>query len=116
DITTKHIRVSIPLKNLSATVFQDQSWIIDKFPRDVTAEASHTALYDFLVAPMDEKKKVILGQVSPTVAAVYDRRECLDSGLPAVIDRRYSWGKEGAPGERLSTLNPSQQEAVHRAA
>jgi DNA replication ATP-dependent helicase Dna2 len=111
DITTKRIRVWIPLKNLSTAVFEGQSWIIDKFPSDVTAEASHTALYDFLVAPMDEKKKAILGQLRPTVAAVYDRR-CLDSGLPAV----YSSGREDAPGEGLSSLNPSQQQAVHRAA
>src|SRR5712692_2784708 len=52
DITTRHIRVWIPLKNLSAAIFEGHSWIIDKFPSDVTAEASHTALYDFLVSPM----------------------------------------------------------------
>src|SRR3989441_8607977 len=61
EVGTKQIRVSIPLKNLAAAVFEAQSWIIDRFPSDVTAEASHTALYDFLVAPMDEKKKVVLG-------------------------------------------------------
>src|SRR5437870_9200986 len=61
EVGTKQIRVSIPLKNLAAAAFEAQSWIIDRFPSDVTAEASHTALYDFLVAPMDEKKKVVLG-------------------------------------------------------
>ena len=60
EIGTKQIRLSIPLKNLLPTVFEDQSWIIDRLPSDVTAEASHTALYDFLVGPMDEKKKAVL--------------------------------------------------------
>ena len=45
---TDRIRVSIPLKNLQAKVFEGKSWIIDRFPSDVTAEASHTALYDYL--------------------------------------------------------------------
>ena len=61
DVSTRHIRIWIPLKNLSSAVFEGQSWTIDKFPGDVTAEASHTALYDFLVGPMDGKKKAILG-------------------------------------------------------
>ena len=59
-IDTRRMRVSIPLKNLSPEVFAGQAWIIDRFPSDVTAEASHTALFDFLVAPMDRKKQVIL--------------------------------------------------------
>jgi DNA replication ATP-dependent helicase Dna2 len=60
-IDTHHVRVAIPLKNLDAGVFEGQTWIVDRFPRDVTAEASHTALYDFLVSPMDGKKKAVLG-------------------------------------------------------
>src|SRR5438477_10545440 len=55
------MRVSIPLKNLDVQMFDGQEWIVDRFPRDVTAEASHTALYDFLAAPPDAKKDVILG-------------------------------------------------------
>jgi DNA replication ATP-dependent helicase Dna2 len=51
EMETRRIRVSIPLKNLSATVFENQEWIIDRFPSDVTSEASHTALYDYLIAP-----------------------------------------------------------------
>jgi DNA replication ATP-dependent helicase Dna2 len=72
DVGPHRIRVFIPLKNLGPAAFEEQAWIIDRFPRDVTAEASHTALYDFLVAPMDAKKRVILGQVlatTPTPAA-----------------------------------------------
>jgi hypothetical protein len=61
DIGTHRIRVSIPLKNLEVRLFEGQEWIIDRFPSDVTAEASHTALYDFLTAPSDAKKDVILG-------------------------------------------------------
>ncbi|HEY2383272.1 MAG TPA: AAA domain-containing protein [Terriglobia bacterium] len=60
-IDTRRMRVSIPLKNLSPSVFEGQAWIVDRFPSDVTAEASHTALYDFLVSPMDGKKQAILG-------------------------------------------------------
>ena len=48
---TNRIRISIPVKNLVSKVFEGQSWIIDRFPSDVTAEASHTALYDFLMSP-----------------------------------------------------------------
>src|SRR5437870_4606114 len=66
DVGTSHIRVSIPLKNLPASVFEGQAWIIDRFPSDVTAEASHTALYDFLVSPMDEKKRAILVDLRPS--------------------------------------------------
>ena len=42
------VRIAIPLKNLNATVFEGKNWIIDRFPSEVTAEASHTALYDYL--------------------------------------------------------------------
>src|SRR4030095_6267381 len=48
---TEQIRVSIPIKNLAPMVFAGQLWIIDRFPTDVTAEASHTALYDYLMSP-----------------------------------------------------------------
>jgi DNA replication ATP-dependent helicase Dna2 len=60
-IDTHRMRVSIPLKNLDTKIFEGQEWIVDRFPSDVTAEASHTALYDFLVSPMESKKKAILG-------------------------------------------------------
>src|SRR5262249_40958362 len=93
-IDTRRIRVSIPLKNLSAGVFEGQAWIIDRFPSDVTAEASHTALYDFLVSPMDEKKRTILG------IATTARAEDMSS----------------RPVHMVADLNRSQSEAVHRAA
>ena len=48
SIEARHLRVSIPLKNLDVSVFSNKSWIIDRMPFDVTSEASHTALYDFL--------------------------------------------------------------------
>jgi hypothetical protein len=62
NIGTRRMHVSIPLKNLDVRLFEGQEWIIDRFPSDVTAEASHTALYDFLLAPRDGKKDAILGR------------------------------------------------------
>jgi DNA replication ATP-dependent helicase Dna2 len=91
EIDTRRVRVAIPLKNLGARVFEGQSWTIDRFPSDVTAEASHTALYDFLVSPMDDKKRAILG----IPAEPQPLRRQIDPGDPR--------------------LNRSQQEAVHRA-
>jgi DNA replication ATP-dependent helicase Dna2 len=96
DIDTRRIRVLIPLKNLDARVFEGQAWIIDRFPSDVTAEASHTALYDFLVSPMDEKKRAILG--------TNHRRDAEDSTLRLCGD-----------SDTLSSLNASQQQAIHSA-
>src|SRR5215831_8859897 len=93
EIDPKRVRVSIPLKNLHASVFEGQHWIVDRFPSDVTAEASHTALYDFLVSPMDEKKRAILG--TPLLS---------QDGCRA----------EGEAGWFLE-LNPSQREAVQKA-
>src|SRR5579884_2290162 len=95
DIEPQRIRVSIPLKNISPALFAEQEWIIDKFPSDVTSEASHTALYDFLISPMDEKKRAILSGEASLISSEQQ---------PAVTDRRYSGG-----------LNSSQQQAVERA-
>jgi DNA replication ATP-dependent helicase Dna2 len=47
---TDRIQISIPLKNLHPGVFDGKSWIIDRFPSDATAQASHTALYDYLTS------------------------------------------------------------------
>src|SRR5262249_24285350 len=44
QLDTRRMRVSIPLKYLDPHVFEGQKWIIDRFPTDMTAEASHTAL------------------------------------------------------------------------
>jgi hypothetical protein len=85
------MRVSIPLKNLETRVFEGQSWTVDRFPSDVTAEASHTALYDFLVSPMDEKKRAILGsdRVSEAVPlAKVDSREAA-GGRSHAMHRRF---------------------------
>ena len=48
SIDGQRLRISIPIKNLDVHAFADQSWTVDRFPSDVTADASHTALYDFL--------------------------------------------------------------------
>src|SRR5437867_5741742 len=101
-VDARRLHVAIPLKNVDARVFQGQDWIVDRFPRDMTAEASQTALYDFLVAPMDGKKRAILG--ASTGGAVCDRPRCQNSRSRAVIDRPYS-----------DKLNSSQQEAIDRA-
>src|SRR5262249_36646813 len=95
EIDTRRLRVSIPLKNLDSSVFQGQSWTIDRFPSDVTAEGSHTALYDFLVSPMDDRKRAILGT---TLAQ-----------NPLLTQESYQ-----AEGEAVGfpRLNTSQQEAV----
>jgi len=60
-VEPQRIHLSIPLKNIVPALLSNQEWMIDRFPSDLTSEASHTALYDFLVAPMDEKKRAILG-------------------------------------------------------
>jgi DNA replication ATP-dependent helicase Dna2 len=92
DVEPNRLRVSVPLKNITPGIFAGQEWTIDKFPSDVTAEASHTALYDFLVSPMDDKKRAILGEGGESVKR------------PVPIERCES-------GE----LNRSQAEAVERA-
>src|SRR5262249_1310005 len=90
EINTRRIRISIPLKNLNASVLEGQKWIVDRFPSDVTAEASHTALYDFLVSPMGDKKRTILGIAAPE-----------DTSASSV--------------QLVRDLNRSQNEAVDRA-
>ena len=129
EIGTTQIRLSIPLKNLLPTVFEDQCWIIDRLPSDVTAEASHTALYDFLVGPMDEKKKAVLEFPS------FERRggataEGWSAGVassdgafrradhPVCAASPLAVGAATPPldGEEFASLNSSQQEAIRRAA
>ena len=137
ETDTHRIRVAIPLKNVDARVFEGQDWIVDRFPRDMTAEASHTALYDFLVAPMDGKKRVILGTSGdphPALRATLSQGERdLDSGalspLERIVDARAEEGMNRdldsatlSPRERVAEgrvrvtgLNSSQQEAIDRA-
>jgi DNA replication ATP-dependent helicase Dna2 len=82
EVEPRRIRIAIPLKNISPGLFASQDWIIDRFPGDVTSEASHTALYDFLVAPADEKKRAILGDAPGRAASAADRCEiAADSSL-----------------------------------
>lgn len=107
-IDTRRVRVSIPLKNLNPRVFEGQAWIIDRFPSDVTAEASHTALYDFLVSPMDEKKRAILGLTDPINSSILNSqfssegKSSLNASQVAAIDRATKsdvfhliWGPPG---------------------
>ena len=110
EVGTRRIRVSVPLKNLTSSVFEGQAWVIDRFPSDVTAEASHTALYDFLVAPMEERKRAVLGELRP--APLLEASPCrARASLPLPLGE----GGREAPGEGLNKLNPSQQDAIHRA-
>jgi len=48
SIDAQHVRISIPLRNLDTGLFAAKSWIVDRLPSDVSAEASHTALFDYL--------------------------------------------------------------------
>jgi DNA replication ATP-dependent helicase Dna2 len=92
EVAAGRLRVSIPLKNITPAIFAGKEWIIDRSPSDVTSEASHTALYDFLLSPMDQKKRAILG----TEAAVHTAAAGECSGLP-------------------DGLNASQALAIHNA-
>jgi len=100
EIDTRKLRVFIPLKNLDAKIFEGQAWIVDRFPSDVTAEASHTALYDFLVSPMDDKKRTVLGKEF--------RDGCV---VPLILEKPELGERRNRPG----ILNESQQEAIERA-
>src|SRR5262249_13350219 len=100
QIDTRRMRVSIPLKNLHASVFEGQHWIVDRFPADVTAEASHTALYDFLVSPMDDRKRAILGTTpAPREIPLLSQERCR-------AEDEAGW---------FPKLNVSQREGVERA-
>jgi DNA replication ATP-dependent helicase Dna2 len=102
EIDTRRMRVSIPLKNLDARVFEGQAWIVDRFPSDATAEASHTALYDFLVASMDGKKRAILARPAS------DEPEGATPLRPDLVDLAAVTFRAD------SRLNASQQEAISR--
>jgi DNA replication ATP-dependent helicase Dna2 len=97
EIDTRRMRVSIPLKNLNAKVFEGQLWTVDRFPSDITAEASHTAIYDFLASPMDAKKRAILEAHNP------------HSGVSAPLP------PSAADRGSHALLNSYQREAVSRA-
>ena len=90
DVEPGRLRLSIPLKNIVPALFAGQEWTLDRFPSDVTSEASHTALYDFLVSPNDDKKRAILD----------------GAGFANVVP---------GPLAATSGLNQSQAEAVARA-
>ena len=96
SIENQHVRISVPLKNISVETFKEQSWTIDRFPSDQTSIAAQTALYDFIRAPMDEKKRVILGDLTTSG----DGSQSPPRDQPAI-------GRGG--------LNASQLHAVERA-
>jgi DNA replication ATP-dependent helicase/nuclease Dna2 len=119
EIGTHRMRVSIPLKNLDVRMFDGQEWIIDRFPSDVTSEASHTALYDFLTAPMDQKKQAILGKSFDPHPAP---RQLMGPPSPSAERDNFQsvplpLGEGGAKRRvRVEGLNESQLEAIDRAA
>ncbi|PYR96473.1 MAG: hypothetical protein DMG12_26205, partial [Acidobacteria bacterium] len=111
EMDTHRIRVAIPLKNVDARVFEGQDWIVDRFPRDMTAEASHTALYDFLMAPMDGKKRVILGDFGIRNSEFgFGERASLN-----LIPKSEIRNPNSEIPVVLTGLNSSQQEAIDRA-
>ena len=111
ETDTHRIRVAIPLKNVDARVFEGQDWIVDRFPRDMTAEASHTALYDFLMAPMDGKKRVILGEFGIRNSDFgFGERASLN-----LIPKSEIRNPNSEIPVVLTGLNSSQQEAIDRA-
>jgi len=114
EIDTRRMRVSIPLKNLDASVFEGQDWIVDRFPSDVTAEASHTALYDFLVAPMNGKKAVILGTRAKARDYIGDQMSAGNAPSENVLAENVLSPNVVAGFSRRS-LNFTQQEAIDRA-
>jgi DNA replication ATP-dependent helicase Dna2 len=104
SIEGQRIQVSIPLKNLAASVFAGQTWIIDRLPFDVTTEASHTALYDFL--------KSGNGNIPLPKGRV--RGEDLNSSpLTRPIGPPSPFGRGISPVS--PQLNESQREAVEKA-
>ena len=119
EIDTRRMRVSIPLKNLDTSVFEGQDWIVDRFPSDVTAEASHTALYDFLVAPMNGKKAVILGTRAKARDYIGDQMSAGNAlsanALSANALAENVLSPNVVAGFSRRSLNFTQQEAIDRA-
>jgi len=119
EIDTRRMRVSIPLKNLDTSVFEGQDWIVDRFPSDVTAEASHTALYDFLVAPMNGKKAVILGTRAKARDYIGDQMSAGNAPSPNALAKNVLAENVLSPnvvaGFSRRSLNFTQQEAIDRA-
>lgn len=111
---TRRMRIGIPLKNLDPKIFEEQTWIIDRFPADFTSEASHTALYDFLTSPKSSNRDLVCG-VSLTggpdrgaVAATVHTAAHATAQTPEIV-------RQGVP-EPLDglSLNGSQVEAIRR--
>jgi len=119
EIDTRRMRVSIPLKNLDTSVFEGQDWIVDRFPSDVTAEASHTALYDFLVAPMNGKKAVILGTRAKARDYIGDQMSAgnalAENALAKNVLAENVLSPNVVAGFSRRSLNFTQQEAIDRA-
>ena len=92
SVEATSVRIAVPLHNLDPETFLERpQWIIDRLTVDLTAEASQTALYDFLSSGMDARKQVVLGDLSAA----------------------YTPAPGSIPGS--GTLNASQEEAVGRA-
>jgi DNA replication ATP-dependent helicase Dna2 len=91
-------------------VFEGQDWIVDRFPSDMTSEASHTALYDFLVAPDDDRKRAILGLSAAKESGTAETGDCsgLNESQRRAIQRASScrtfhliWGPPGTGKTRV---------------
>ncbi|HET9943033.1 MAG TPA: AAA domain-containing protein, partial [Terriglobia bacterium] len=92
------IRISIPLKNLQPDVFDGKSWIIDRFPSDATAEASHTALYDYLMSIPRQQSSVRSDAPKPQVnSGLSFNRSQLRAIDRSVVAKQFHliWGPPG---------------------
>jgi hypothetical protein len=90
SIDHRHAVIAIPLHNMAEDTFDGEVWTIDRFPADYTSQSSQTGLYDFLRSPLDDRKRVVLGETTV--------------GEPS--------GDSLAPDEIRSRLNSSQRSAV----
>jgi DNA replication ATP-dependent helicase Dna2 len=104
SIDARSVRVSIPLKNFDAAVFSGKEWIIDRLPFDVTTEASHTALFDYLSSgdrPPNPRTRLVirgLGGLSPELNQ--SQREAVEKA-GTCSEFHLIWGPPGTGKTRV---------------